>query len=215
MRRVAAIIIAAMARDVFISYSQPDKATADEVCRLLEVEGISCWIAPRNVPPGSTWASAIVEAIESSKVFLLLSSHHSNQSRQMSRELQLADQQRLPVIPVRLSDVDFRGDYSYFLSSTQWLDLFPGSIAEHRTDLLSGVRRALAAKDPEPTPPVATAPTARVRGECDHGLLRSQPGAHRRNRDSSFWDCVRHWPCWSSLPSSSSVNTQNRPMVNS
>jgi hypothetical protein len=44
-----------MARDVFISYSSKDKPTADAVCATLEANGIRCWIAPRDVVPGSDW----------------------------------------------------------------------------------------------------------------------------------------------------------------
>jgi hypothetical protein len=44
-----------MARDVFISYSSKDKPTADAVCATLEANGIHCWIAPREVVPGSDW----------------------------------------------------------------------------------------------------------------------------------------------------------------
>jgi hypothetical protein len=43
-----------MTRPVFISHSSLDKATADQVCTFLEDQGIVCWIAPRNVPPGAT-----------------------------------------------------------------------------------------------------------------------------------------------------------------
>lgn len=39
-------------RDVMISYSQPDKQIADEICTGLETRGINCWIAPRNIPRG-------------------------------------------------------------------------------------------------------------------------------------------------------------------
>jgi hypothetical protein len=39
--------------DAFISYANQDKATADAACAKLEAEGIRCWIAPRDVPPGA------------------------------------------------------------------------------------------------------------------------------------------------------------------
>lgn len=39
-----------MAHDVFISYAQHDKPTADAVCHGLESVGIRCWMAPRDLP---------------------------------------------------------------------------------------------------------------------------------------------------------------------
>jgi hypothetical protein len=41
-----------MEYDVFISYSHPDKASADAACATLEQAGIRCRIAPRDIVPG-------------------------------------------------------------------------------------------------------------------------------------------------------------------
>ena len=50
-----------MAHDVFISYSTKDKPTADAACAALEAKGIRCWIAPRDILPGSDWGEAIID----------------------------------------------------------------------------------------------------------------------------------------------------------
>jgi hypothetical protein len=42
-----------MARDVFISYAHLDGAV-DRLRALLEENGLSCWIAPRDIVPGMT-----------------------------------------------------------------------------------------------------------------------------------------------------------------
>ena len=42
-----------MAHSVFISYSHTDRETAEKVCAVLEQRGFGCWIAPRDVLPGS------------------------------------------------------------------------------------------------------------------------------------------------------------------
>ena len=46
--------------DVFISYSSNDKLVADMLCANLEARGVRCWIAPRDVMPGSEWGAAII-----------------------------------------------------------------------------------------------------------------------------------------------------------
>jgi len=55
-----------MAHDVFISYSSKDKSVADAVCATLEGRKIRCWIAPRDVSPGDSWAASIVKSIDES-----------------------------------------------------------------------------------------------------------------------------------------------------
>ena len=61
-----------MAHDVFISHSSIDKAAADTVCALLEADGIRCWIAPRDVQAGVSYAGSIIDAINASKAMVLI-----------------------------------------------------------------------------------------------------------------------------------------------
>lgn len=69
-----------MAHDVFISYSTKDKVIADAICANLENRGIRCWIAPRDILPGKKWGGSIIEAIERSKILVLVLSSNSNKS---------------------------------------------------------------------------------------------------------------------------------------
>jgi len=39
-------------RDVFISHASPDVKLAESICEVLESNGMSCWIAPRDIPFG-------------------------------------------------------------------------------------------------------------------------------------------------------------------
>ena len=55
-----------MAHDIFISYSSIDKTAADTVCSILEQNGVSCWIAPRDITPGLDFAETIIDGIKSS-----------------------------------------------------------------------------------------------------------------------------------------------------
>jgi hypothetical protein len=56
-----------MSFDVFISYSQKDRAQAESVCEKLEAANVRCWIAPRNINPGSDWAESIIGALASAR----------------------------------------------------------------------------------------------------------------------------------------------------
>ena len=58
--------------EVFISYASHDAAVANAVVEILERHGITCWIAPRDVVPGSLYADEIVGAINDAKVVVLV-----------------------------------------------------------------------------------------------------------------------------------------------
>ena len=84
--------------DVFISYAQEDKPVADAVCARLESRNIRCWIAPRDVLPGEDFPDAIIKAIDSSRVMVLIFSSNSNASPHVVRELTKAMGGRVSLI---------------------------------------------------------------------------------------------------------------------
>ena len=69
-----------MSHDVFISYSSQDKSVADAICAILEGRKLRCWIAPRDVLPGTPYGEAILDAIYASPVMVLVFSSHANDS---------------------------------------------------------------------------------------------------------------------------------------
>ena len=135
-----------MPHDVFISYSSIDKAAADTVCSVLEQNGISCWMAPRNITPGVDFSEAIIDGIRSSKVFVLVYSSNSNNSKQVIREVDRAVDAGLPVINLRLEDVPLSKQLEYYLSSVHWLDAMTPPPEEH-VNKLSGVLKIFLESD--------------------------------------------------------------------
>ena len=107
-----------MAYDVFISHSSRDKTVADAVCATLESAGIRCWIAPRDVQPGRSFAGEITRAIQQSQVMVLIFSAHSNDSDQVLREVQLAVNAHLHIIQFRIEDVHLNDDPTVFSKHT-------------------------------------------------------------------------------------------------
>ncbi len=114
-----------MQYDVFISYSSVDQKIAEGVCAYLEQHGIRCFVAYRDIPRGVVWAAAIVEALERSRMMLVLFSRHFNESRQVDREVELAAERGMPILTLRLSDDDFTGVKKYYLKNLNWIDAFP------------------------------------------------------------------------------------------
>ncbi|MBI4348371.1 MAG: toll/interleukin-1 receptor domain-containing protein [Elusimicrobia bacterium] len=152
-----------MAHDVFISYASEDKAVAEAVCAAVERHGPRCWMAPRNILAGKDWGEAIVEAIETSRVMVLVFSSHSNRSKQVAREVERAASKEVALLPFRIEDVTPTKSMEYFLSNTHWLDALSGSRDEQLSRLVADVRAHLggATAPPVPAPPrPAAAPPA-------------------------------------------------------
>ena len=138
-----------MAHDVFISYSSKDKNIADAVCAKLEGEKIRCWIAPRDIPPGDSWAGTIVDAITDSKVFVLVFSDGANQSQQVIREVGEAVDNGIPIVPLRIEDVKPSKEMRYYIKSIHWLDAMTPPLQKHLQKLTHTVQALLAVEDSE------------------------------------------------------------------
>jgi dienelactone hydrolase len=120
-----------MAHDVFISYSNKDKAAADAACSIMEQNGIRCWMAPRNITPGLPFAEAIIDGIKGSKVFILIYSSNSNNSSQVIKEVDRAVHHRLAIIPLRLEDVPMTKQLEYYVSNVHWMDALTPPLDKH------------------------------------------------------------------------------------
>jgi hypothetical protein len=125
------ILRRAMPRHVFISYAKADRSIAEDLCTALETGGIACWMAPRDIAPGETYAAAIMQAIRNSRAFVLILSAPSNQSSHVANEVERAFHNQIPIITLRIADVHPSGALEYFLSSRQWLDAFSAPLEAH------------------------------------------------------------------------------------
>jgi hypothetical protein len=132
-----------MAHDVFISHSTIDKSVSDAVCAALENAGIRCWIAPRDVQAGRSFAGEITRAIQDSKIMVLIFSAHSNNSEQVLREVQLAVSSHLHMIQFRIEDVLLNDDLKYFLSTPHWLDALTPPLENHLRRLQVSIKTLL------------------------------------------------------------------------
>jgi tetratricopeptide (TPR) repeat protein len=157
-----------VAHDVFISYSPQDKLTADAACAVLEAEGIRCWIAPRDVTPGSEWSESIIDAIAEVRAFVLVFSGHANESGQIRREVERAVHHGIPIIPLRIEDIAPTKSLEYFISTPHWLDAFSPPLQQHLAHLAQVLHTVLAgeagAPIPRPAPPAPPPPASPLAG---------------------------------------------------
>lgn len=111
-----------MTKDIFISYSSKDHRIAFSMCKYLEENNLSCWIAPRNILPGMNYGEALLSAIERSKIFILIFSSSSNSSPQVIREIERAVSKGIKIIPFKIENIPLLKSIEYFISPTQCLN---------------------------------------------------------------------------------------------
>jgi TIR domain len=133
-----------VAREVFVSYSQPDYDCAMELVARIEGEGINCWIAPRDIAPSADWAAEIIDAISNAHVMILVFSASSNDSPQVRREVERAVHKQVSILPFRVENVLPSKSLEYFLSSQHWMDAFPPPREAHYARLCTYLRNQLA-----------------------------------------------------------------------
>lgn len=124
--------------DVFVSHSSMDKEIADELVSRLEEKGIKCWIAPRDILPGSEWAASINNAISEAKIMIVIYSDNSASSTQVPKELTIADRKDKFIIPYMIDKTELSGSFEYFFTGAHWISADPKN-NDFKTDELYGV----------------------------------------------------------------------------
>lgn len=113
-------------RPVFVSYATADRKQALAVCKAIEDRGTPCWISTRDVAPGENYQEAIVRSIRNARAVALIFSKAANNSDEIKKELSLASRYRVPVMALRIEDVEPSDAFAYELSTRQWIDAFEG-----------------------------------------------------------------------------------------
>jgi formylglycine-generating enzyme required for sulfatase activity len=171
-----------MAPEVFISYSQGDEFAAERVRAFLEGNGFSCWIASRDIPAGQDFGAAIAGAIRGCRIMVLVFSSRANTSRQISRELKLADDSSRIVVPLRIEDIPASGNFAYFLGAAQWIEAVGGPNEEDLQRLTNalgihlGREESLAAQSRPSASPNTPHPPAIAEGQETKTVEPGKPG---------------------------------------
>lgn len=139
--------VARVAYDVFISYSAKDKQIADALCATLESRKIRCWIAPRDVRPGTDYPAALIQAINNSRLLVLVFSKEANTSSQVMREVERAVTKGIPIIPLRVENVEPTESMEFLLCTPHWLDAMTPPLEKHLQKLADTVQLILENKD--------------------------------------------------------------------
>ena len=143
---------------IFISHKvEADGLLARRLGEYLEARGHRCWIAPRDVPPGTDYADVIVRALTSMEVLLVVVSRASMESQHVRREVEHAlKHPKMLFLPIRIDRADLTDRFQYILGSVQYVDAV--ELGEDR--MLETVARAVSERCGDAaTPGAARAPS--------------------------------------------------------
>lgn len=168
---------------VFISHHHGQANVVALVAEQLESVGITAWYAPRDVPFGDDWPYKVADAIRRSDCLLLLFDQQADDSREVLRELVIADRNDIPVLWIRRERTDPRR-LEYHLATSQaidWLDdgtPIPGEVVQRL--------RTLQAKGRE-----TNGALARLSGPgAGAGPSKPMDGYSARSEGSAKWDAL-------------------------
>lgn len=123
---------------IFISHSSEDKQIADAICHRLEEKGLRCWIAPRDVDL-LDWATAIMNGIHQSDVFVVIVSHNSIVSAEVTKEIAEATRSCRYILPFKVDNEMLNDRMRYHLGPCHWLDAVTPPLEQHINELLSRI----------------------------------------------------------------------------
>ena len=176
-----------MSKDVFISYTTANAAEANSLVAFLESKDVSCYIAPRDVDPGTPYASNILHAIDNAHVVILVASEAINNSDHVLNELDVIVAKKKFFIPFFIEEYEMNDDYRYYLGRTQRIIAYPGEISGYFNKLYEAIAPNLP-KKVKPAPAAVAAHTTSVAAnttkvfECipERGIMIN-PEDHQRN----------------------------------
>ncbi len=116
-----------------------------------------CWIAPRDLGTATSWAEAVLPAIQAGRVLVLLFSATSNASPQVVREVEAAAKSGLAIVALRVDPIVPSREIGPLLSTARWIDAFTPPLAGHLQRLGRTIQQLLEPKaflEPEPAVPL-------------------------------------------------------------
>ena len=103
----------------FISYSSKNQLVADALRNLLNSKGIDTWMAPGDIPVGSSYMKEINHALKNCACLVLLLSNAAQESQWVIKEVERAVNYHKSIIPVQIESVILNDEFEFVLGSYQ------------------------------------------------------------------------------------------------
>ncbi len=120
--------------DVFISYARSDyedrktkekipNSAVSKIKEYLLTNKISFWFDEEGIYSGDAFAKEIANSIKNSKLFLFISSEHSNKSDWTCREIATATMYKKKILPVKIDNSVYDESVILYLANLDFVDL--------------------------------------------------------------------------------------------
>jgi TIR domain len=135
---------------LFVSYSRKDAATVRQLVAALEAAGHDVWIDTDDIRGSERWRTSVATAIRGSDVVLLVVSPAAMASSSVEREISVAAEDSLRIVPVVIEPAPISVGLKYDLAGVQHVSFVDRPFEDGMADL------AAALIDPVMASPVAT-----------------------------------------------------------
>ena len=109
--------------DVFVSYSRKDSKKTEELISFLRSRNLRIWRDTDKIMSGDNYKRDVVRAIRHSKSFIFISSVNSNQSENVVKEISIAVERHIPIIPIRIDSSPYADEIAYDITNIDFLSL--------------------------------------------------------------------------------------------
>ncbi|MGE0407153.1 MAG: TIR domain-containing protein, partial [Candidatus Korobacteraceae bacterium] len=125
---------------------------------------------------GENWAASIIDALDQSKIMVLIFSSNANASMQIEREVERAVHKGVHIIPLRIENTTPTKTLEYFISAPHWLDALSTPLENHISNLASAVKALLSRTGHVHEPALAMVPPV---------VAQTSPSPQRAVRDTN------------------------------
>ena len=165
---------------VFISYSRDDYEFVSTIKNTLEQYDIPVWVDTQNLVPGTpNWEKTIRNALQDSYVLLLVKSPSSRDSIYVQAELSLAQNYKIPILPIWFKGHSWVDSAPLSISQTQYINLHESNPNIEFSSLIQNLKNIIIKRKPKHF--LVTDPFA---GWYDKSSFIYQPKL-------SSWSCTR------------------------
>jgi hypothetical protein len=141
-RKSSAILsVRADGAEIFLSYSRRDSDRVVSLVEKLRLAGFKVWIDQSGIDGATIWAKEITDAIQQTKVFILVASANSLASDHVNREASLAMSEKKPILPIYLEPVDMPPAIRYYLAGIQQINLYNGNTDEKLAQVIRSLEK--------------------------------------------------------------------------
>lgn len=101
----------------FISYSSINQESADSMREMFNKHNIHTWMAPYDIPAGSSYMGEINRALAGCDCLVLMLSDAAQNSQWVIKEVERAVSYKKTIIPVQIEDIILNDDFEFVLGS--------------------------------------------------------------------------------------------------